>query len=214
MEQLQPEISQEVQKVTEIVLEMNGFRVNNNDEYVEANRRRQIVKSLKKEIEQRFSTPIQKAHEAHKSLTQWRSRELKKLDIPLAFYNRQVLDWENKQEEIRQARERELQEAARKEAEEKQLAEAALLEKEGKPQEADAVLEEPVIVAPVVVEKETPKLEKTQFRTTWVHAVENAKIVPDEYKIVDEVKLGKIVRAMGDSIKIPGVKIYQKKTII
>ncbi len=63
------------------------------------------------------------------------------------------------------------------------------------------------VVAPVI-QSEAPKVAGTSTREEWRWEVVDADAVPREYLVVDEVKLGRVVRALKGDAKIPGVRIY------
>jgi hypothetical protein len=65
-----------------------------------------------------------------------------------------------------------------------------------------------VEVLPPVSTTTKTDLGSTGLRDHWVFEVENFALLPDEYKIADAVKIGKVVRAGLHSI--PGVKIENK----
>lgn len=107
------------------------------------------------------------------------------------------------------------QEAARKEqerlrklAEAKQARQAARAEEKG--------LEAPPVVIPMPTVQAPPKTLRTAagsvtVRTTWKHEVVDFAALPEEYKVADDVKLGKVVRA--GVREIPGVRIYEEMVV-
>lgn len=131
--------------------------------------------------------------------------------------------WQKKEDE-RKAEERRLQAESQKRLEEaakiqqaeeqKRLDEAALR----KAQETgdESVLEnvpkaELVIpeAPPVVIE--APKQQGVSARKgTWDFEVVDESKVPDEYKILDRVKIGKVVRALGEQTNISGIRVFQR----
>jgi hypothetical protein len=110
-------------------------------------------------------------------------------------------------EEARRLEEDRLRKQREKEEEDRIIAEAATLEKNGATEEAAAVLEQPVMTAPVVLPS-APKVEDTSFRQNWKHRVVDPAKVPREYCMPDEVMIGQMVRAKKGQIEIPGVEIY------
>ena len=60
---------------------------------------------------------------------------------------------------------------------------------------------------PVVIEKQTPKVEGLSYRENWWFKITDATKIPREYLCVDEVKIGKIVRALKQEANIPGVEV-------
>ena len=66
-------------------------------------------------------------------------------------------------------------------------------------------------VANVVIEPEKAfKPTGTMARENWVFNVDNPDLVPREYLMVDEVKIGRVVRAMKADTKIPGISVQNK----
>ena len=100
------------------------------------------------------------------------------------------------------------QERLRRLAEAKQARQAARAEEKG--------LEAPPVQIPMPTIQAPPKTVHTAFgsvstRTVWKHEVVDMAALPDEYKIADEVKLGKVVRA--GVREIAGVRIYEEMVV-
>ena len=60
----------------------------------------------------------------------------------------------------------------------------------------------------VVVEKTAPTVTR---RKVYKFEVRNPELVPKEYLMVDEIKIGKVVRALGEATAIPGVVVYSEQ---
>jgi hypothetical protein len=107
------------------------------------------------------------------------------------------------------------QEAARKEQERlRRLADARQERAEKRAEEKG--LEAPAPIIPMPTVQAPPKTIRTASgavttRTVWKHEVVDMAALPDEYKIADEVKLGKVVRA--GVREIPGVRIYEEMVV-
>lgn len=107
------------------------------------------------------------------------------------------------------------QEAARKEQERlRKLAEARQERAEKRAEEKG--LEAPAPVIPMPTVQAPPKTIHTsagavRTRTVWKHEVVDFAALPEEYKIADEVKLGKVVRA--GVREIPGVRIFEEMVV-
>jgi hypothetical protein len=64
----------------------------------------------------------------------------------------------------------------------------------------------------MVLPKTTPKIQGgPTYRTVWKFKITNASKVPDQYKIVDEVKVGQVVRALKKQTNIPGIEVYEER---
>lgn len=113
------------------------------------------------------------------------------------------------------AYQRKQQEAARKEQERlRRLAEAKQARQAAKAEEQG--LEAPPVIIPMPSIQAPPKTIHTASgavttRTVWKHEVVDFAALPEEYKVADEVKLGKVVRA--GVREIPGVRIYEEMVV-
>lgn len=130
---------------------------------------------------------------------------------------RGILSWEAKIAEENR-RQQEIANRAAKEAEER--ARAALVVKaetaiaEGKPELAVAYVEkaEAVIVAPVNVAVER-RASGISIPKIWKFKIIDPNLIPDEFWILDETKIGKVVKAMKETTKIPGVEAFEEATV-
>jgi hypothetical protein len=113
------------------------------------------------------------------------------------------------------AYQREKQEAARKEQERlRKMAEARQERAEKRAEEKG--LEAPAPIIPMPTVEAPPKTIHTAAgavttRTVWRHEVIDFAALPEEYKVADEVKLGKVVRA--GVREIPGVRIFEEMVV-
>lgn len=83
---------------------------------------------------------------------------------------------------------------------------------ETKAAEKAAALDEraAAVVAPII-QREAPKVAGLQMRETWLFEVVDPSKVPAEYKIVDESRIGKVVRALKGDTQIAGVRVWMEK---
>lgn len=68
------------------------------------------------------------------------------------------------------------------------------------------------VVAPII-HRETPKVSGLSDRRVWKFRVVDPAKVPREFLMVDEVKLGRYVRAMRESAKVEGVEVYDEGSL-
>lgn len=171
------------------------------------------IKSLQKEIDATFDPIVKKAHEAHKEAV----AQKKKIEAPLIEAERilkpKMADYVAEQDRIRKAEEERLRAIALKEEEDRRIAEAAQAEAEGNHEEAEAIVSEPVYVAPVVVQKTTPSVSGISYRETWDFEITDLAKIPKEYWILDKVKIAGVVRAMKGATNIPGIRAFSNKTV-
>ena len=118
--------------------------------------------------------------------------------------------FEQAREKARLDQEARLREQARKQ-EQKLLDDAKKLEDKGKPVQAAAAREAAEsIVTPAVIDT-LPKVEGTYHREEWDIEIVDAKLIPEEYKVIDESKIKKLVKAMDGQIEIPGVRNFKRR---
>lgn len=166
------------------------------------------IKALRKEIDAGYDSIISKAYAAHKEAV----AKKKEADEPLAqaeaILKPQMLSFVNEQRRKAEEEERRQREEARKKAEQEQLEAAIQAEAEGDKEAAEAIIQEPVYIPPIQVKAEIPKVSGFSVREQWTFEIVDDKKIPREYLIVDEVSIGKIVRAMKDKTRIDGIRAY------
>jgi hypothetical protein len=123
-----------------------------------------------------------------------------------------MLGYTRAQEVLRQQQEAKARELADKERL-KLESQAQKLEAKGKVEQAEAKREMAAVIPTPVIAVETPKIAGVSMRETWSFEVVDAKLVPDEYKVVDERKLGAVVRALKSATNIPGVRAFPEQGI-
>lgn len=223
------------------IAEAKAFAIVRDDEHRDAalafNRR---VKTMRGLVGELYDEPIDKAHKLHKMLCEKRNA----LDGPLADADkavrrslgtyednkRAVIEAARRAEEAKQReevarleRERQAEiNRLRKIAEDKRLAEAAALEAAGKKAQAEALVAAPVYVvvpsvAPPPIVNRTPIYEApkgTSTRVNWKHRIIDVDLIPREWMIPNDVKIGAHVRANHESHGIPGVDAYSEANAI
>ena len=173
-----------------------------------------VVKPLRQEIADTFDPIIHHVHKAHKEALS----KKKKYDQPLADAERvlknKMGEYHRLAEDKRRKEEERLRKEAEKKAEEKREREVKKLEKQGKIEEAVELLDEPVapVPPPVLPEVKMPK-GVSKPRTVWKFRVKDETKVPRKFLKPDEVKIGKLVRALGKEADIPGVEIYPETSV-
>ena len=163
---------------------------------------------MRKEIDSYFDPIISRAHAAHKEAVSQKKRADEPLAQAEAILKPQMLAFVNEQRRKAEEEERRQREEARKKAEQEQLEAAIQAEAEGDKEAAEAIIQEPVYVPPIQVKAEIPKVSGFSVREQWTFEIVDEKKIPREYLIVDEVSIGKIVRAMKDKTSISGIRAY------
>ena len=211
---IQPPDTTELAVETSIVVrKANELVVDSSETLVAAGEFARCVKTLRHSVADLLDGPIKAAHRAHKEIKGAKNQ----LDDPLKAAEDVVKGkmgrFQAEQERIRREEEDRLRAAALKEAEEQRIKEAVQLEQQGHDEAAEALIEAPVRPAPVVVPKTTPKVAGVSTRVIWRHRIVNAALIPPEYMMPDEKKIGAHGRSMRESASIPGVEFKAESSV-
>jgi hypothetical protein len=178
------------------------------------------VDALQAEIDETFDPQISQAHKLHKSLLAEKKKFSEPLERAKTIVGRKAADFLAEQERDRREAERKRLEAEEKarEVAEKAVNTAEKLEADGKDKAAAAVVnqahnrvDEILGAAPEVPEElDTSGLT---VREDWKFSIVNEALIPREYLMPDEKKIGRIVRALKDQANIPGIRAYAEKGV-
>ncbi len=196
-----------------------SFAISNAEDLLRINAVLKGIKGLKKKIEDELNPEIEKAHKAHKGLTELKKKYLKPLEAVEASINTELKVWTLKQEEeARLLKEKIDADLARKAEEEKKR---LLKEADGKDDWAKEVAQEKVQeIIPVTVDlkdcKETiaPKQEGQYKRSNWKARIVDESRIPHNFFIVDEKKLDKYAKEFKELASVTGVEFYDDFTIV
>lgn len=185
------------------------------------------IKTILKRIGDTFDEPIRSAHESHKKIIAAKKEHADPLlgaeKTVKGLMGKYVAEQDRIRaeqqrridEEARQAEEKRRQEA--KADEDRRIAEAQALEDSGKPEEAEAVLDAPEPESEPVIVQAAPakpaRIEGVSARKVWKWRLVSIAEVPREHLILDEKKINAVVKAWGESTKIPGIAVYPEQVI-
>jgi len=181
------------------------------------------IKSLRAKIEETFGPIIKRAYEAHREAVAQR----KKVEAPLEEAERiikgSVAAYLAEQERLRQEAERRAREEAERraaEALERQIEDA---ESAGaSPEDIEAMIDSAPTVVPVVSEPRPRKPEGISVRTTYKAEVTDmlalVRWVASNNRYinllsVNQSALNQLVRSLGPTAKIPGVRLVAQGTV-
>jgi hypothetical protein len=199
-------------KALSIVDQAKAVKVVDVESYEYAGELWKGIGDMIKEVKATFDPICDAANKAHKAATAKRAAYLDPLESVFKSVKKLMSDYDLEQERVRREAEEKLREQARKEEEERRLQEAIILESEGQTAIAEAVMEAPVYVAPVVIPKTTPKMAGGPvFREVWDFEIIDEKAIPREYMVPDLVKIRKVVTALKNQSNIAGVRAYSKR---
>jgi len=142
--------------------------------------------------------------------------ELKALTMPLTeargYANGTMRAWERAEARKKAEAEAKLREAALKEEHARRDAQAEHMANIGQTEEAVELLDRPVAAPVVHIPSTVPKIAGQSVRKTWKARVVDAKLVPDQYKVVDMTGLNAMARSFKERAVCPGVEFYAEET--
>lgn len=232
-----PELEQEG---ADMVIAARALVITDDRAYAEAGERRRTCKAFIAKADEKIGPVVAAAHTAHKAAVALLAEAKKPAMDADEIYKRGRLAYEEQQARIRrEAEERqriererlEREENARRaaeqkrlqaEEEERRLAEATKAEQRGDAEAAERIIAEPVVIAmpppravftpPPMTAAPPPKVEGISARMEWDFEITNPEIVPREYHVIDEKKIRGVVRSLKESTRIPGVRVFPRRT--
>lgn len=173
---------------------------------LDTKRKRRAIEEWNAPAKRKAMDLLQELRDREKMLTEPMERaEVEILKPAIARFN-------HEQERKRRELEDKMRAEAKQREEEERLKEAQRLEDQGDNDMADAVLDAPVTVAPVVLPRDEQPTG-ISYRDVWKFRITNPKLIPDQYKVIDEKAIGGVVRALKGETNIPGVEVYAEKTV-
>jgi hypothetical protein len=200
-----------------VIAEHKDLIVKDDSGYVIALEALKVVKKKIKFVENWFDGtkdnpgPVKKAHEAWKALTSKRKEELDPINNIFNSIKKSASDYQVEKERLAKIEQEKEEARLQKIEDDRKLEEAEALQEQGKTEQAENIISEPTFIAPPPLKK-APKVYGVSTTDTWKFMIENPSIIPREYLIPDEKKIGQIVRAMKSSTNIEGVKVWVEKT--
>jgi hypothetical protein len=179
-----------------IVAEANALTVSSDEENRAAGEFvLRCARALKK-LDEVFDPIIAAQHAAHKASVAQKKKYADPIKQAKDRAGSAIGAYARKVEAAAREEERRRLEAAKKAEEERRIAEAEELEKSGQHEEAAAVIEKPIAVSVAPV---TPLVQPKGIstRTDWDFRILDASKIRREYLMADEVKMRRVVRAMG-----------------
>ena len=208
-------------EVVSIESQAKALKIVDSPSYLSAGELWKSIKDIRKKVADFCDPGIKQAHELHKTLVAKKKEADTPLDNAERIVKRAMSDYDAEQERLRREEQRRLEEIARKEEEERRLQEAIAAEEEARrngatkevaAQEAAAIIDEPVYVAPVVIPKTVPKMQGGPvYRTIWKFRIKDVNLIPRQYMMPNEVAIGAVVRSLKNQANIPGVEAYEDR---
>ena len=164
------------------------------------------IKGFRKQLDEFFDPNISRLHKAHKEAKAQKTKFEEPLKKAEEIVKEEITTYLVEQDNIR----KEAEEKAKQEAE-KRFEEAREAERAGDKEKAEKIREEETSLATPLPSIATA--EGTSLRKRWTWEVEDLKLVPRAYLIVDKVKVSETVRIMKGKTDIPGIQVFQEAGI-
>ena len=181
-------------EISPMVTEAGSYVVNTEEDVEVASAFLRKVKDMQKVVEDKRLTFTKPLNESLKNINSTFKEMKEPLEEALSIVTAKILTWkraENIRIEAEQAAYRKIQEA-----------EAELNRLQNKP----VVVEEPIVIAPVV-----NRIGNMQTVKRWTFEVVDFAKVPDDLKLINSTAVNSIIR---ESIRaVPGLKIYQEESL-
>lgn len=167
------------------------------------------LKALEKEVDLAYDEHIEMAYKAHKALVGKKKLYAEPIAQARTIAKGKLIAWADA-ERVRAEQEAAIARAkAKQQAEDEALARAERAAEFGDDKTADAIMAAPVVVEPVKVA--APVKMATVMQTRWKYKITNAALIPREYLVPDETKIGGVIRATKGAVAIPGVEAFQER---
>ena len=173
------------------------------------------IKAMRKGVATLCGPAVAAAHAAHKAAIKVQDS----LDNPLEAEEKSTKEklktYNQKQESLRLAEQRRLQEIENEKARRKAEDEAALMEAVGDIETAEAIIAAPVMakvveLAPVTAPENVSFVSNWKWRKTAAFDISK---VPPEYLMLNETMINQLAKAMKDQMRIPGLEAYDAGSV-
>ncbi|KKM74863.1 hypothetical protein LCGC14_1396010 [marine sediment metagenome] len=192
--------------VDEILAEMEQLDITTNEQFETTGAFVQGIKSKQKEVKDHYEQKRARSYDIYKAVTTKISSYIDPLAKAERIVKKKLGDYRVEMVRLRRIEETEKLAIAETQAETRQLADA---EETGD----DSILDEPLIVAPPVLETEVPKMKGISFTTVWKFDVVNVDDLPRKYMIIDVKKIQGVVNALKDASSIPGIRVFSEQQV-
>lgn len=210
------ERTQDEKQAISLTEQVNALVIVTNEDRLSAETLLESLSEAEKRVFSYLDPPRAKAYEDY----QYHKTRLDEAINPIKQAKKDAkqkcITWDNEQERKRREEQARLEAEARKRAEDEALALAAQAEQEGDTETAQAILEQPVQAAPVVVQRTSPAPSRLSAgRKVWsaevVSLMALCKAVaegkqPITLIMANQPALNKMATALKESMNIPGVK--------
>jgi len=189
-------------KAGQFAAKAEEFKVPDAPAYQEAGNWLKQIKAKAKELDDLRKSMTKPLDDSKKAIMAFFKPPIDRLSTAETSIKRAMVSYMQIEEKKRAAAEEKL-----RREQERLLERAEAAASAGKDKAADR-LEERAELMSTTVAPTVQKVDGIQFRKVWRFNIVNEKLVPREYLIVDEKKLGEIARTEKEGANVPGVEFY------
>ena len=200
-------------QAVDVLKQAEAIKVVDKDSYDVAGAFVKSIKPLEKGILAWFKPLKQKARGVWQALCDKETAALEPVRAAIKLFNQKMIKWRTEEERKQKEKEEALRQESIRQQEEEKLKKAEELAEQGKQDEAEKVLEQP-LVEPVFKSTEIAKPKGISYRDNWKWRLLNLKEVPAEYllMITNDAKITTEVKTNKDKTDIPGIEVYNART--
>lgn len=188
----------------------NSFSIASAEDFTRADEICCGLADLEKEIVNTFKDAKEKAFQAHRAITAAERKHLQPVQDARKVYKAKMSIYQTEMDKKRIAMEAEIKARLEKQQQEAVLEAAIDAESKGDKAQADNILNTPCEAPNIILQNDTPKA-KTIIRTIKKFRILDISKISQEYMMPDEIKIGKIVRALGKDAEktVGGIEVYE-----
>lgn len=214
-----PDTEQMQTQVIPFARDANGLAVVNQQSHAAGLSLIARIASVEREVVDLFAEPKRAAHAAHKAITEAEKKLLTPLQSARSLISGKCDTYEREQRRLAQAEQARLEREAREREEQKRLEDSVLAQEAGEADEAQAILESPVIVPAVHVAPAVAEVEGVGTQTRWSAEVTNLHELivfvaahPEWVSLLEPSmpSLNRLAVTQRQNMNIPGVRAVPK----
>lgn len=181
-----------------------------------------LLRKARKYFEARSNPLISEAWKHYKHLGAQLAEDVKPIDEAQKYGDKQLADYDDRQEKARQAEQLRLEAEKKQKDEQERLELASLAEQLGEKTLADSILTTPSNEPPPVVYKDVPKVAGLSFREDWRFEIVDPGAIPLRFHRLEANSKGEWsckcvadianeVKRLKSTARIPGVRVFAEK---
>ena len=199
---------------TEIVtIAKENFVVTTKEDLTAASERLQVIKQLKKQVEDFCDPVVKKTHQAWKEACAQKKTYIDPLDAAERKIKGAIGLYMQK-EEMRLREERIKKEAELRRIQEEQALKLAA--ECSSQEEVEQILEEAIADVPIVPMEKPEGSEGVSIRKSWDWTLLNLSLVKPEFLVTNDKSINSIVKSTGKNAEqiVGGIKVFEKTTVV